>query len=637
MSSQRIAIVCVVGASLALVASIPAEAAPVQPVDALKAMSIEELMNLEVTSVARRPQKLSETSASISVITANDIRRSGATSLPEALRLAGNLELAQINGPQWAISARGFNAPLSNKMLVMIDGRTVYSPLFSGVFWDIQDVVLEDVERIEVISGPGATLWGANAVNGVINITTKNSRDTQGVYAEAGGGDEVPAFGVLRYGGQISEDTRFRVYGEYGSRDSAVRSNGVDPGNDWKQVQGGFRADHESATHGSLTLQGDAYESTIRLAGPEDLVTRGANLLGRWSRNLSTGSDVRLQVYVDRVHRDSAASFDDTLETYDVDFQHHIVFSERQDVVWGAGYRLVSDDFQSGVVGLRPADVSLDTVSAFAQDEIALRPDILHLTLGAKLEDNDYTGFSIQPSLRVAWQVHESQLLWGAISRALRTPARIDRDYYVPPLTFGSPNLEAEELIAYELGYRVQPYERVSVSLTGYYDDYDDIRSIEPVNPPAPIPLVFGNGQKAEGYGFEGSVEYRATDSWRLRAEVSELRLFVRPKSGSLDTSHGNGEAADSKHHVLVRSSWDLPRGLELDATYRYVSRIENPAAAAPGYSELDLRMAWLATERLEFSIVGQNLLHDRHLELGPAVNGQEIQRGVYGKIAWRH
>jgi iron complex outermembrane receptor protein len=603
----------------------------------LKTLSLEELMDIEVTSVSKRPEKLSETASAIEVVTQDDIRRSGATSLPEALRLAGNLETAQINAAQWAISARGFNAPLSNKMLVLIDGRTVYSPLFSGVFWEVQDVLLEDIDRVEVISGPGAMVWGANAVNGVINITTKSAKDTPGLFVEAGGGTTLSEFGAVRYGGAISPNTNFRVYGKYVNRESTVSATGQNPGNDVEQGQGGFRLDTQTPGGDMLTLQGDLYENTIQLAGPQDLVTHGANVLGRWSHTLSSDSDFKLQFYVDRVHRNSSTAFNDTLTTYDVDFQHQLPVGGRHSVVWGAGYRVARDDFRSGALGLSPERVSLDTFNAFVQDEIAVLPDRLHLTVGTKVEHNDYTGLEYQPGARLAWKVRDKQLIWTAVSRALRTPARIDRDYYIPPVSFGSPDLRSEKLIAYELGYRAQPHERVSLSVATYYNDYDDIRSVEPDDPPAPLPLVFRNGQKGESYGVETSAEYRVTDAWRLRASISELRLHIRPKPGSLDTSSGRAEAADSKHHLLLRSSWDLPRDFQFDATFRYVSRIDNPDAAVPGYGELDLRVAWQAMTDVEIAIVGQNLLHDRHPELGVVAVRQEMERSVYAKIAWRH
>ena len=607
------------------------------PMAALKKMSLDELMNLEITSVSKRPEKLGETAAAIEVLTNDDIHRSGATNLPEVLRLAVNLETVQINSAQWAISARGFNAPLSNKLLVLIDGRTVYTPLFSGVFWETQDLLLEDVNRIEVISGPGATLWGANAVNGVINVTTKDARDTQGVYIEAGAGSMLRKSGAVRYGGAISPETHFRVYGKYAERASTVTATGRNAGNNWDQSQSGFRLDSKTSTGDTLTLQGDLFQSTIQIAGPRDLITRGMNVLGRWSHPLASDSDLKLQLYVDRVHRDSTTAFNDTLTTYDVDFQHRVPFGKQNDIVWGTGVRFVEDDFKSGTIGLSPQHASLQTYSAFIQDEITLLPDALHLSIGTKVEHNDYTGTEYQPSGRLSWKIRENQTLWAAVSRAVRTPARVDRDYYIPPISFGSPYLQSEKLIAYEMGLRAQPHEQVSISIAGYYHDYDDIRSVEPVNPPAPTPLVIRNGQRGESYGVEINTDYRVTDRWRLRAGVSELHLHVRPQPGSLDSTYGAGEAADSQHHLLLRSSLDLTRDIEFDATFRHISSVDNPSVAVPGYGELDLRLAWQPTINTEIMIVGQNLLHDRHPEMGLATNRQEIERSFYGKILWRY
>jgi len=632
-NAHRVVLAVVAAAGLGA----PADAADRADVDALKNMSLDELTNIEVTSVSKRPQKLSDTASAITVITNSDVHRSGATTLPEALRLAGNLELTQVNAAQWAISARGFNAPLSNKLLVLIDGRSVYSPLFSGVFWESQDLLLEDLDRIEVISGPGATVWGANAVNGVINVTSKAARDTQGWYTEAEGGTTLQPSAAVRYGGEISPDTHYRVYGKFMGHDSAVFHDGQDAGNDVRQTQGGFRLDSQRSSDDLLTLQGDVYTNTITLVGPESVESGGANVLGRWSHRGADGSEFKLQLYADRADRDSNVNYDETLTTYDLDFQHQLPAGIRNNLVWGAGYRQVRDVFHSGAIGLLHERATLDTFSAFVQDEIALMPDRLHLTVGTKIEDNDYTGVEIQPSVRLAWKLRDKQMLWSAVSRALRTPARLDREYYVPPVILGSPNLDSETLIAYELGYRVQPTERFSLSVAGYYHDYDDIRSVEPANPPAPLPLAFLNGQEGETHGVEISAEYRVTEAWRLRADISELRIDINPKPGSLDNTHGGAEAADSKHHALLRSSLDLPRDLQFDAVLRYVSRVENPLVATPGYAELDLRFAWLAAKRLELSVVGQSLLHDHHGELGVAAARSEMERGVYGKVSWRY
>jgi iron complex outermembrane recepter protein len=628
----RIPTLIALGMVLCVSRAFPQKPDSLPPSGALKKLSLEQLMAIEVSSVSRRPERLSETASAIQVITREEIRRSGATRLPEALRLATNLEVDQLDASQWAISARGFNSPLANKLLVLIDGRTVYTPLFAGVFWDAQDILLEDIEQIEVISGPGATLWGANAVNGVINISTRKAKDTQGLLALGGGGTELHGFGGVRYGGRVGAKARFRVYGKYSDRDGTALPTGQDIPNDWRFGQGGFRVDWDASTRDLITLQGDLYDGRTDLTSTTEGVARGANAIGRWSRMLSAASDLQLQVYVDRAHRRVPGSYDDVLNTYDFDFQHRIALGRRHDIVWGVGYRLVDDDFGSPGLIILPQKVSLETFNAFAQDEIALR-NRLHLTLGTKLEHNEYTDFEFQPSIRLAWQLREGQMLWGAVSRAVRTPSRLDRDLAFLP----GPNFNSEELLAYELGYRGQAAERLSFSVAAFYHDYDDLRSVEPGIPPNPFPAMLANGQAGKSYGVESTARLRVRDWWQVQVGYTELRVDIHPKPGSRDRTFGAAEAADSKHHLSVRSSFDLPGQLEFDAGYRYVSRITNPREAVPGYSELDLRLAWLPRPKLELSVVGQNLLHHRHVEFGAPGAQQAIKRGVYAKAVWRY
>ena len=591
---------------------------------ALKKLSLDELMSIEVRSVSRRPERLSEAASAVQVITQEDIRRSGATRLTEALRLAGNLAVTQIDAAQWSISARGFNSPLANKLLVLIDGRSVYTPLFAGVFWDAQDVMLEDIAQIEVISGPGATQWGANAMNGVINVTTRRANDTQGLLLLGAGGSELHGKAGARYGGALGPNARFRVYGQYGDRDGTTGPDGNPVGNDWTMGQGGFRVGWDPSSDDHFTFQGDLYEDRVNLAGGNELFHRNINLLSRWSHRLSERSDLRVQAYFDRGRREVLPLESDLLETLDLDLQHHIALGERNDVVWGVAYRQVWDDFSSPVLPPEIQQTALTTVSAFAQDEIALVPSRLHLTLGTKLEHNEYTDFEVQPSLRLAWQAAERQTVWAAVSRAVRTPSRLDRDL-LPGQDFG-----AETLLAYELGYRAQAAERLSLSLATFYHDYDDIRSVET------SPTVrLANGQEGESYGAELTVRYTPIDRWQLQAGWTELRVDIGPKEGSTDMTFGRSEAADSRRNLYLRSFLDLPRGLSLDGGFRYVSRITNPDIATPGYGELDLRLAWLPVPRLELSLTGQNLLHQDHPEFGFAGTTQSIKRGVYTKVVW--
>ncbi|HUS11549.1 MAG TPA: TonB-dependent receptor [Pyrinomonadaceae bacterium] len=607
--------------------------------NALKRLSVEELMDIEVTSVSRRPEKLSETASAIQVITQEDIRRSGATSLPEALRLASNLEVAQVDSRQWAISARGFNNTTANKMLVLIDGRTVYTPLYAGVFWDVQDPFLEDIDRIEVISGPGATLWGANAVNGVINVTSKSARDTRGLLFTGGGGTELRGFSSVRYGGQLNSQAHYRVYGKFFERDRAVLRNGQDAADDWHMGQGGFRLDWDTSRSDLVTVQGDYYSGRMGQRFANDTVVDGGNVIGRWSHRFSETSDLKLQLYYDRTHRNVPNTFAEVLDTYDIDFQHRFQLGVRQNIVWGFGYRLNKDNVtNSPGLAFLPPRVSRRAFSGFVQDEIALVKDRLQLTIGTKIEHNPFTGFEYQPSGRLSWKLSRRQTMWGAISRAVRTPSRIDRELFAPGsapfLLAGGPGFVSEELSAYELGYRTQPSDRFSVSLATFYNGYDHLRSIERQNPPASFPLVIANGLKGESYGAELTGDYRITDRLRFKAGYTEMRIHIRPGPGSTDTSRGSGESHDPNRQIFLRSSVDFPRHVEFDAAFRFVGSIANQTV--PAYSELDMRWGWRPNPRLEFSIVGQNLLHGQHAEFSTPNARREIERSVYGKVIWR-
>lgn len=607
-------------------------------VSELKKLSFEDLMNIEVTSVSKTSKKLSETASAIQVITSEDIKRFGATRLPEALRLASNLEVAQRDAGQWAISARGFNASAGNKLLVLIDGRTVYSPLFAGMFWDIQDVLLEDVDRIEVISGPGGSLWGANAVNGVINIITKRSSDTQGLFVMGGGGKELQGFGGIRYGAKLGSNLHFRAYGKYSQRDPTVLPDGNSATDNWHHGQGGIRLDWEPTQSDFLTLQGDVYQSRLLVTGPGNNVndTDGANVVGRWLHTLSEKADFTFQFYFDKVDRTSTGSFKDAINTFDVDFQHRFEISNRNKAVWGGGYRMVDDNFESGSIFIVPGKLSLPTVNIYARDELALIPERLNLMAGIKLLHNYYTDFEYQPNVRLAWLLPaKSQTIWAAVSRAVRTPSRIDSDIFIPGFYNESPNIKSEVLLAYELGYRVQPNQRTSLSLATYYNVYDNIRSVEKVNAPAPFPIMLANGQEGESYGTELTLDHEVAPWWRLQLGYTEFHLTVRPKPGSNDMTRGSTEASDPQHYLTLRSEFDLPLNLKLYPSYRYVSHLPAPMDV-PAYSEIDLRLGWEVNTKLEISMVGQNLLHDYHAEFGPANSRMEIQRNIYGKLVWR-
>lgn len=632
-------------------------------IQSLKKLNIEQLMDIDVTSVARHPEKLLAAPSAIQVVTGDEIRRSGASNIPEALRLADNLEVAQKGSHDWGISARGFNTDLANKLLVMIDGRTVYTPLFSGVFWDVQDYLLEDIDRLEVISGPGGTLWGANAVNGVINITTKSARDTQGLYVEGGGGTELRDFGGVRYGGTLAPDVYFRVYGKYSDRGGAVLANGSDASDAWNIGQGGFRIDAAASPQNNLTLQGDIY------GGNEDVPTGGGakvgggNILGRWAHDFSDGSNTSLQLYYDRTHLADpkpksgslpAGILTDDLDTYDLDFQHRFRLGGRNGIVWGLGYRYTDDTVQPApTLAFVPPHLDQNLFSGFVQDEIKLLDD-LFFTLGTKIERNDYTGWEEEPSGRLKFNLTPRQMLWAAVSRAVRTPSRIDRDLREPtglPAPFpqsildGGADFVSETVIACELGYRAQLGSKIATSLSTFYNDYDHVRSTTPGRPGFPtfgFPLVFQNNLEGDTYGFEFTASCQVLDWWRLHGGYDLLREHLRIKPGQVDFSDALNETADPEQQWSLRSSMDLPQNAELDAALRWVDTLHNNngphVGTVPSYYELDVRLGWHVTKNLELSAVGQNLLHNHHPEYGfPGPTREEIQRSVYGKAAWQY
>jgi iron complex outermembrane receptor protein len=614
-------------------------------------LSLEELAQVEVTSVSKRPERLLDAPASIYVISHDDIRRSGATSLPEALRLAPNLQVAQANASQYAITARGFNNAnnLGNKLLVLIDGRTVYSPIYSGVFWDQQDVLLEDVERIEVISGPGGTLWGANAVNGVINVITRSAKDTQGGYVTLGGGNAEYG-GAFRYGARLGETGSVRLYAKTNELNNTERADGTAIPDGWTMSQAGFRADWGHATR-SFTFQGDLYEGRGHdrvLGGP--VKANGANLLGRWNERFDSGADLQVQAYFDRSQRRDLAGLQGDADTYDIQFQNGIPLGAHK-LLWGGGYREARDNVESTSIPLEgfPIDVFLVTTfvpqhrtlrweNLFVQDEIALG-DALTLTAGVKFESNDYTGWETLPSARLAWRFAEDQLLWTAISRTVRAPARLDRDFFVDidvpafpafnqRLIVGGPGFESEIADVAEIGYRAQPWTRVTWSLTGFYSEYSRLRSGEP--PPAEIQ----NGIDGTTYGVEAWLIYQATDAWRLSGGLVELRKDLRQDPGAVDPDGPSNLGNDPEHQWMLRSTLNPSPRLDLDVTVRGVSRLPDPLV--PAYTAVDARVAWRADKAFELFLAGYNLFDPSHPEFGAAPGRSEIPRSFYAGMNWR-
>jgi iron complex outermembrane receptor protein len=552
-------------------------------VQQIKKMSVEELMNIEVTSVSKRPEKLSEVASAIQVITSEDIRRSGATSLPEALKLSPNLQVAQYNAYAWIISARGFNNVFANKLLVMIDGRTVYSPLFAGVYWDAQSVLLQDVDRIEVISGPGGTLWGANAVNGVINIITKKAKDTKGLYLSAAGGGFLHDQFSARYGGNIGSTITYRVYGQRNDIDqtqNAARQNNSD---NWNFNQGGFRMDYDAGGPDKFSLQGNFQGGTEHTnPGPSSFDEQDGML--QWSHTISGTSELQVQAYYDRNwRRDLPSFFNDQLQTYDINLQHHFQLGKANKILWGGEYRLMEDNSQSTTtfVGFVPPIRNLQLYNAFVQDEIQLVPDALKLTLGTKLLNDIYTGFEWQPSARLTWALGNKQTLWTALSRAVRTPSRTDVDYHIPtyevPPTSqsvgGGPNFVSEKLLAYELGYRVQPTSNASLSIALFYNNYHDLYSVEVV--PGTKTYLIQNGMEGNSQGVEISGLYQVSNSWRLRGGYTFFHKNIRDKPGhSFDTTY-EGLIPSTRLYCnqcwtcLNISNWTLPAGMLAAGRFR--------------------------------------------------------------------
>jgi iron complex outermembrane receptor protein len=631
-SGRRIRrIIRTAGAAVAFVVA-PGLAAAQQVAD-LADLSLEQLGNIEITSVSRRTERLSEAPASIFVITGEDIRRAGVTSLPEALRLAPILQVARTSASQYAISARGFNNSIGNKLLVLIDGRTVYTPLFSGVFWDAQDVMLEDVERIEVISGPGATLWGANAVNGVINVITRPAQSTQGLLV-AGGAGNIERGASVRHGGTFGADGHYRLYGKYFDRDNTERANGTAVRDGWDKGQVGFRADWGGANR-TITLQGDAYRGELEQAAPGKTKIGGLNLLGRWNQKLADGSDLRVQTYYDRIEREIPGSFREELDIVDVEFQHAVRPLGAHRVLWGAGYRYARDHVQnSAALAFLPADRDLNWWNLFVQDEIALRSG-LQLTLGAKLESNDYTGVEVLPSARLAWQPAADRLIWGAVSRAVRAPSRLDREFFIPGtapfLLKGGPNFQSEISNVIEIGYRAQASSAVSYSVTAFHHRHDRLRSVEPAPGGG---FVLDNKIEGKTSGLEAWGSYRVTSAWRLSGGLVLLDQDLRLKPGSANTGGESALGNDPTHQWMLRSTLDITARHEFDLAVRRIGALPNPGV--PAYTAVDARLGWRPRNDVELSLTLQNLFDPMHPEFGSAATRSEIERSVFLKLLWR-
>jgi iron complex outermembrane receptor protein len=649
----------------ALVISVPAQ----DPGD-LAAKSIEELMDIKVTSVSKKEEKLFQSAAAVYVITQEDIRRSGMTSIPDLLRMVPGLDVARIDGTKWAVAARGFNSRFTNKLLVLIDGRSVYSPDTSGVYWEALDLPLETIERIEVIRGPGGTLWGANAVNGVINIITKKAVDTQGGLVTAGGGSE-DRFGSVQYGGKAGAQAYYRVYAKYLNTSGLLLDDGSAASDGKNSAQGGMRLDWQPSSRDSLSFQGGIYDVSLKerpsfvsarvpftLPGLTSSGLRGGDLLGRWSRAFSESSDMALQVYWDRSYH-NVFDVGIRLDTVDLDFQHHFVFGARQDVVWGLGYRLVAANTNSsaGAPVFTSKAERTQLFSGFLQDEFTLVNDRLRLTAGAKVERNSFTGFEIQPSIRLLWTPGKHQTVWAAVSRAVRTPSLAEEALNVSLSTlpapdgtpvvlelFGNPDFKSETLLAYEVGYRAQRG-KLSLDVATFYNAYGKLKAAQAAGAPifefAPphlvLPRTFGNLAGAQTYGVEVSANCNVTANWKVSAGYSFLHMRSHSNSaipGVAPPSPGD----NPQHQFQLRSYFNLPRKFELDAGLYRVSALTNQGI--PAYTRLDLRLGWRPAESIELSVGGQNLLHKGHTEFNATdigiIDEDQVKRSAYAKLTWR-
>lgn len=613
----------------------PTRPLPGEPLAAsLADLSLEQLGDIEVTSVSRRAERLLDAAASIYVITADDIRRSGAKTLPELLRLAPTLQVARADANRYAISARGFNSVLANKILVLVDGRTVYSPLFSGVFWEAQDLLLDAVERIEVITGTGGTLWGTNAVNGVINVITRDAGETQGVLALVGAGNELKAAGA-RYGGSAGEGVRYRAWAKYSDQDNTELARGASNVDASRRVHGGFRADW-GAEKSRFFLQGGASSAEIEQL-PEARQISGFHLLGRWSRELSATSNLQLQAYWDRTNRHQPGAIRDALDTFDFEFQHGFQPAARHDLFWGAGYRYQSDQLTNlnpATFRLIPDDQILRIGYAFVEDGVTLS-DGVRVVLGLKAEHNIYTHTEFLPSVRMSWKPAADHLLWGALSRAVRAPARVDREFFSPgspPHIFyaGGPDFVSEVSEVAELGYRAQPMPPLSLSLTGYYHHHDRLRSLEPT-PDGP---QFKNGINGKTYGAEAWAKYRLTGHWRLSGGIVHHRRDVWLDPGSLDINGRVMLGNDPRYWWSLGTAFDHGSRVEWDLMLRQVGPLPNPAV--PRYTTIDARVGLLLVRGLDLSVTGRNLLQPEHAEWGAPAERSLYERTAFVQLRWQ-
>jgi len=640
--------------------------------------SLEELKDVEIISASRRPGRLSQTPAAVYVITREDIRRSGATSIPDALRMATGVQVARITATDWAVNIRGLNNRFANNLLVLIDGRSVYSHVFSGVFWDIQDTVLEDIERIEVIRGPGAAIWGSNAVNGVINIITRNAAETQGGQAIVLGGNQEQV-ASLRYGDTLKDMGFYRVYGKFfnrGELDTVVSSFknetlnsqlDAQQSSEWRSGRLGFRTDLApgrglpAAGDNQFTLQGETYSNRYdtrterqsiifpfnTIEGSDTSEASGGFLMGNWQHTFSNKSHSAVQAYIEHAAKDYDPGSGE-VTTADLDFQHRFVLEDNQDVIWGFEFRRISDEFDNDQdIKLDPANRDFNLLSAFIQDEVTVIPERLKFTLGSKFEHNDFTGWEVQPSLRMLYNIQDSHVIWGALSRAVRVPSRLELDgrtdqvELLPGMaepaevtTLGNNDLESEVLTALELGYRIIPFESVWINSTVFYNNYDNLIELVPSagsQPDGPIVLQYQNSAQGNSWGFEMTADWQATIDWHLSAGYTYLRTDIdQVDSGQPELDKLLLQGSNPRHTVSLRSMLNLTPRIDTDLWLRYVDTL--PERDVDSYITLDARLAYRLSSKIELALVGQNLFEEGHEEF----SSLQVERSVYGKIDWR-
>jgi iron complex outermembrane receptor protein len=620
---------------------LPAAAQLLADASDVNALSIEQLANVQVTSVSKQGESLSDAAAAIYVITHDDVINSGASSMGDILRLAPNLEVMQTSPSNYEITARGLNGNSAdqnfpNKLLVLIDGRSVYSPLYSGVYWDMQDVPPEDIERVEVISGPGGTLYGANAVNGVVNIITRNSSDTQGGVIDLFAGT-LESSASVQYGGKIEDDLSYRVYGKDFYQRAFDSASGADAHDGWAKPQGGFRLDW-TPPNDTVTLEGDLYGGAEAQSAAANNIVGGGNVTATWQHSLGGDSSIQLLTYYDQERRESLNGGGFVINSYDVEIQHNFTFADWNHVVWGIGdrvdqYRITDRIATASSLLFVPPARKLNLGNIFAEDHIPLGTAV-SLTLGLKLENDPYSGVTPMPSIRLSWKPDSDNLFWGAVSQVIRSPTPFDTDVQeklgAQVFLTGSANFLPEQLTAYELGYRALLTSNLSVSVSGYQDVYDDLKDIEPGNLVA-IPLHWGNGIEGSIHGVEIWGDFQATDWWKLSAsvDIQHEDLKFSPSSAKLIGLMQEGD--DPHHQASLRSTMTITPDISWEADLRDVGQLPNPVV--PEYVELNSRLSWKASSTLEFALSGFNLLHGHHVEYAP---GDEIPRSVYIESRYR-